>query len=247
MAVTSFQSTLPHGERPVDVRRDGPRTVFQSTLPHGERPRPSNHLHGVSRNFNPRSRMGSDNSRNTTAAGKINFNPRSRMGSDRGRLRPLRLPRISIHAPAWGATGATDVPRNVVHISIHAPAWGATRSTTCITSCGVNFNPRSRMGSDVMPGKASSWSRVFQSTLPHGERPTESAAHAPVVCYFNPRSRMGSDRIVKIGGTLIAYFNPRSRMGSDERLIISVVPCEVISIHAPAWGATVSMAGSLIS
>ena len=57
--------------------------------------------------FNPRSRMGSDPACAVIVQGTSNFNPRSRMGSDYltvdGRLRW----RISIHAPAWGATGST--------------------------------------------------------------------------------------------------------------------------------------------
>ena len=78
-----------------------------------------------------------------------NFNPRSRVGSD-----PIvpdnnnRFSVISIHAPAWGATGDEEdkclrrifqstLPRGerlqqlfdlflFFRISIHAPAWGAT-------------------------------------------------------------------------------------------------------------------------
>ena len=57
---------------------------------------------------------------------------------------------------------------------------------------------------------------AFQSTLPHGERQTA----------LNGAS------------TLISHFNPRSRMGSDyTRLPISLK--KYISIHAPAWGATI--------
>ena len=35
-------------------------------------------------------------------------------------------PRISIHAPAWGATGDWAQRWMKYKISIHAPAWGAT-------------------------------------------------------------------------------------------------------------------------
>ena len=35
--------------------------------------------------------------------------------------------RISIHAPAWGATPFPLIQRPALRISIHAPAWGATR------------------------------------------------------------------------------------------------------------------------
>ena len=33
---------------------------------------------------------------------------------------------ISIHAPAWGATGYDYAETDDLLISIHAPAWGAT-------------------------------------------------------------------------------------------------------------------------
>ena len=57
--------------------------------------------------------------------------------------------------------------------------------------------------------------------------------------YFNPRSRVGSDIRVARTGWEHKYFNPRSRVGSD---VIGgeIIELELeISIHAPAWGATV--------
>ena len=101
--------------------------VFQSTLPHGERP-------GRSIRF---LRSGY-------------FNPRSRMGSD-----DLRPPEESVKA-----------------ISIHAPAWGATGQRPGISGRHQDFNPRSRMGSDVPVYDREDDDSEFQSTLPHGERPT---------------------------------------------------------------------------
>ena len=78
---------------------------------------------------------------------------------------------------------------------------------------------------------------VFQSTLPHGERPRTLRTVTPQSVYFNPRSRMGSDypiydenhRAELFQSTLphgerhpsvttnlfSSDFNPRSRMGSD--------------------------------
>ena len=100
-----FQSTLPHGERPYNFPTITPIEVFQSTLPHGERRVGLCTRSGCSY-FNPRSRMGSDPRQPRGSPRPPNFNPRSRMGSDR--LRRERLGaghRISIHAPAWGATG----------------------------------------------------------------------------------------------------------------------------------------------
>ena len=77
------------------------------------------------------------------------------------------------------------------HISIHAPAWGATAFT----------EPKN---ADLS----------FQSTLPRGER-LRLWINLSTFINFNPRSRVGSDA------------GPRGHARK----------CD-ISIHAPAWGAT---------
>ena len=122
------------------------------------------------------------------------------------------------------------------------------------------FNPRTRMGCDISFSVGSN-SFLFQSTHPHGvrqvcHRPDDPAVgisiHAPAwgatsekygltvyLCDFNPRTRMGCDSsdfgILAIG----RYFNPRTRMGCDESFVNMVTVDVAISIHAPAWGATV--------
>ncbi len=159
------------------------------------------------------------------------------MGSDCSSLRICtRIPFVSIHAPAWGATCHDLCPYHLTFVSIHAPAWGAT--------IGEKYNNNNTL---------------FQSTLPHGERLSATAClptsclvsiHAPAwgatklriennLTYqvsihapawgatliiistgkgsarFNPRSRMGSDSGVTVGSSTVTSFNPRSRMGSD--------------------------------
>ena len=63
------------------------------------------------------------------------FNPRARVGRDRISFIKAGTNAISIHAPAWGATGYNPVNRDYSAISIHAPAWGAT-SRKCACSRG---------------------------------------------------------------------------------------------------------------
>ena len=113
--LAGFQFTLPHGERLDDTFALFLSDVFQFTLPHGERP----------------ARQAA------TAAGNARFNSRSRMGSDpraRGRARGAG---VSIHAPAWGATGRGGRGRDGREVSIHAPAWGATgwQRRACRRTC----------------------------------------------------------------------------------------------------------------
>ena len=148
-ATPLFQSTLPHGERPV-YRKDITEEIeisihapawgatftkrayvkvwqFQSTLPHGERPStPQNHP--TQQTFQSTLPHGERQGRNG-------------LGHDRRR------------------------------ISIHAPAWGATKESIRRVPVVCYFNPRSRMGSDQRINKTCTCCLLFQSTLPHGERP----------------------------------------------------------------------------
>ena len=165
---------------------------------------------------------------------------------------------ISIHAPARGATAECFWIDFILIISIHAPARGATffctrvvpttlfqstlpqgerRYSVNIFFAPVNFNPRSRKGSDFgsyvyngvstqisihAPARgatSSVWmagiSPLFQSTLPQGER--------------------------RIKSFIIKLFNIfQSTLPQGERHDIQDFVNETvgISIHAPARGAT---------
>ena len=149
-----------------------------------------------------------------------------------------RIKPISIHAPAWGATYCSILvifghkfqsthPRGVrpmriqishitFKISIHAPAWGAT---AILVSGGDNMY--------IISIHAPAWGatshitfkkpmKIFQSTHPRGVRLIE------------PKSQ-----------NVHLYFNPRTRVGCDSFPSIRVKNATIISIHAPAWGATV--------
>ena len=59
------------------------------------------------------------------------FNPRTRVGCDARHRATAELWRVSIHAPAWGATRIFFDFRQILTVSIHAPAWGAT-SILCV-------------------------------------------------------------------------------------------------------------------
>jgi len=60
---------------------------------------------------------------------------------------------VSIHAPAWGAT--PKPVREIVEpiVSIHAPAWGATQELQLHALKGKSFNPRARVGRDKLNRK----------------------------------------------------------------------------------------------
>ena len=124
-------------------------------------------------------------------------------------------------------------------VSIHAPAWGATELAALSTSI------RS----------------VFLSTPPRGGRPRHGvranpahlhvSIHAPAwgatghtISYilrrisFYPRPRVGGDFIAAYNFRIVMSFYPRPRVGGDQARN-QPVPDPWVSIHAPAWGATV--------
>mgnify|MGYP003225650538 CR=1 FL=1 len=77
---------------------------------------------------------------------------------------------ISIHAPAKGATGTVGGVGMTENISIHAPAKGATHCQNKLAGNIDDFNPRSREGSDHIRLIMVIRILVFQSTLPRRER-----------------------------------------------------------------------------
>ena len=187
-----FQSTLPRGERQKTQPKHVRDNRFQSTLPRGERHHQNLDIQRRIKNFNPRSREGSDDSIRAISKTYVNFNPRSREGSDAIFRMTMRerigfqstLPRgerppwlaywlfqadISIHAPARGATIIEVEAGEGYAISIHAPARGAT----------IEIYPEFRKGeiSIHAPARGATTQMEiftmavqFQSTLPRGER-----------------------------------------------------------------------------
>mgnify|MGYP005877290067 CR=1 FL=1 len=164
-----FQSTHPHGVRPAHIICWSTPVSFQSTHPHGVRRLLMLRV-GRTCSFNPRTRMGCDFCHFMGCTMTNGFNPRTRMGCDVAQI-PVR---------------AVDV------VSIHAPAWGATRRKP----------PKRRP-------------RTFQSTHPHGVRQSKCNTSGHCCRSFNPRTRMGCDVV-----QLAWAFGDK------------------VSIHAPAWGAT---------
>ena len=77
-----------------------------------------------------------------------------------------------------------------------------------------DFKPRARVGRDEQ-----------------AVRPVDRRRH------FNPRARVGRDNTFMTFLLLAPYFNPRARVGRDLMLLQDLFLL-LISIHAPAWGAT---------
>ena len=197
-----FQSTHPRG-----VRRDGgyvpvmSTDAFQSTHPRGVRRRTARPQNWSSPCFNPRTRVGCD------AA------PDQRQAAEG---------RVSIHAPAWGATPSRRIygsyfgcfnPRTRVGCDPRSCPWPWPLS---------GFNPRTRVGCDWSGTLALYFSVKVSIHAPAWGATASTNASFISSTSFNPRTRVGCDMM----------DNPRYARLFD------------VSIHAPAWGATFSSSTS---
>ena len=173
--------------------------------------------------FNPRSRVGSDLGRVRRRRLTIQrFNPRSRVGSDGNDVLVIAPDGCFNPRSRVGSDfGSLGLPWPVRVVSIHAPAWGATarRENTPPASCC--FNPRSRVGSDTINPAA-----VINNSS------------------FNPRSRVGSDLASYDRGKIIHAFQSTLPRGERHYAGCPRGAHRGVSIHAPAWGATLSSCDS---
>ena len=174
-------------------------------------------------------------------------------------LIPIVLLPISIHAPAWGATRHKDQWRQQDQFQSTLPhgerpcpsarypyPWGnfnpRSRMGSDMTSSPrwmrwLNFNPRSRMGSDPLRGgdvlnllisiHAPAWGATW-ATPPCSQASTN----------FNPRSRMGSDPTSPAVAEIFGKFQSTLPHGERPASASAAMMIMMISIHAPAWGAT---------
>jgi len=153
------------------------------------------HAHQADQSFNPRPRVGGDWHHLSigTPCG-LCFNPRPRVGGDKGCRNKAQLHRVSIHAPAWGATS----DERAVHPGVSGfnprPRVGGDPVCSAVAAAARSFNPRPRVGGDPTSVMWSSGYILFQSTPPRG-----------------------------------------GRLGCMTRYLMLCI----VSIHAPAWGATV--------
>ena len=106
--------------------------------------------------------------------------------------------------------------RQLHAVSIHAPAWGATQ--------------------DAM---AHCTPEMFQSTRPHGARPEQPFCEVCARKFQSTRPH-GARRTPAWISVHHQGFNPRARMGRDTNYMSGKF-AKYVSIHAPAWGATVSL------
>ncbi len=119
------------------------------------------------------------------------FDPRAREGRDASRGPASAAARVSIHAPAKGATLFCDGRHLRRDVSIHAPAKGATG--------GHYFHLASERFRSTRPRRARPTREAaeleherFRSTRPRRARRCDRA-HVPSLRGFDPRAREGRD------------------------------------------------------
>ena len=160
-----FQSTHPHGVRPVEILYVQGGERFQSTHPHGVRPPYSIHydfllpvsIHAPTRGATGRY-LPSGNI-------QLSFNPRTHTRCDFSLMIFSASICVSIHAPTRGATGFTAHKLGLGSVSIHAPTRGATGK---VTSCGILYSV-----SIHAPTRGATWSTVPLLAI------SEVSIHAP--------------------------------------------------------------------
>ena len=135
------------------------------------------------------------------------------MGRDR---KAAKIERQADKFQSTRPRGARHAKRNAISQRGFNPRARVGRDTSvCSPTTTIScFNPRARVGRDL--------------TVSHDAPPKQG---------FNPRARVGRDSRNVLIGSELCGFNPRARVGRDPDRVGHVVQI-VVSIHAPAWGAT---------
>ena len=191
----------------------------------------------------------------------VRFNPRTRVGCDKV------VPAENTGETVFQSTHPRGVRRDVRpgcprgrRVSIHAPAWGATILLLRTSLVDLGFNPRTRVGCDTRTLKSRSRCRWFQSTHPRGvRRRGDRQCHS--LASFQSTHPRGVRLLMHKSGQWLASVSIHApawgATASSRRRTArpcgfqsthprGVRPPELdagahvifVSIHAPAWGAT---------
>ena len=144
------------------------------------------------------------------------FNPRARGGRDRQYFYFIPLSILFQSTRPRGARHNESLDRIAnAAVSIHAPAGGATCDAECRKGLGVCFNPRARGGRDLdVTGRT-------------------DTNHS-----FNPRARGGRDAARILTMDKRPQFQSTRPRGARLTFFACCRPFGLVSIHAPAGGAT---------
>jgi len=146
----TFQSTRPRGARRASRRLPIFMWTFQSTRPRGARPVRVVVVKPCLFGFNPRAREGRDRFHPARPSPRSGFNPRAREGRDLlSRIGSALTISFQSTRPRGARHRRLRRRRRRAKVSIHAPARGATESMDAQTFTRCRFNPRAREGRDA--------------------------------------------------------------------------------------------------
>ena len=221
-----------------DAPASEPEEKFQSTHPRGVR-RQGRSTPSSNACFNPRTRVGCDAGLEYLGSITMCFNPRTRVGCD-----------VSFNIL---------VSRRCLRFNPRTRV-GCDTSPHTSSAGGLCFNPRTRVGCDEAVQSFQGLRDLFQSTHPRGVRRPDLygppggdavSIHAPAwgatflamamgprpPC-FNPRTRVGCDISVYMQGLSRMWFQSTHPRGVRHKRRVWTHRLMLVSIHAPAWGAT---------
>ena len=186
------------------------------------------------------------------------FNPRARKGCDLAEVSCAIVNEVSIHAPARGATGlkwgrhffhtsfnprarkGRDLPREagvgVQQVSIHAPARGATDCDWWWTHL-MGFQSTRPQGARQEMNAYHGNALMFQSTRPQGARP-KLKVMKKFSYWFQSTRPQGARRFDRSGSNQYGKFQSTRPQGARPIMETWTYRCSMVSIHAPARGAT---------
>ena len=219
----TFQSTRPRGARRPCSLRCSRVIEFQSTRPRGAR-RCNSAANAVSYTFQSTRPRGARRRRSIAAQ-------RARRSFQSTRPRGARRPQQS------------QSTMSQMRVSIHAPARGATWHELHQSTLIGSFNPRARAGRDDDALRPPICHDRFQSTRPRGARLADSAyARLPLPVSIHAPARGATWRHIRqrrrYRADRVSIHAPAR--GATARRLQSLARYFSVSIHAPARGATLS-------
>ena len=171
--------------------------------------------------------------------GRSAFQPTRPYGARHPARLPMRVlqPRVSTHAPLWGATALRLPVVGQLVVSTHAPLWGATCGRSSASLGRAKFQPTRPYGARPSSSQTRSRCALFQPTRPYGARrrsrflgqnPYLVSTHAPLWGATNWHWAKGSSLRVSTHAPLWGATDVRH----------PELARRLVSTHAPLWGAT---------
>ena len=144
--------------------------------------------------------------------------------------------KVSIHAPARGATARLPLPSPPPRVSIHAPARGATARLRHRFYFSTRFNSRAREGRDLLRRSAVIVRAVSIHAPARGATVVKAKKERKSKFQFTrPR---GARRVASVGAGRSHGFQFTRPRGARHLAQVHISPYADVSIHAPARGAT---------